>query len=527
MNKQYDKLLNQISSQNLPSLSTEYLALNKELLNLSVKNNNIYYQTVAHYNISYYYHRKCNIEESIRQAILSCNLSEENGILEYYIKSCNMLGICYNITFEHFMSLEYFLKGYYCCEDIKDYSYQIRIVNNIGNIFLYLGEYEEAINQYKKALRLKKEKHAYLHEGAYCLILLNLVECYIALDKQKTAQNLIEMVRPILKEQESKMLNFVILSNQAVLSFRSGEKAKAKEAIQKLLSITENYTEYEHLYCCYNRIKDVIFGLSDSEIYREYLEKLKWLTDQIDDYNFKSLYQVETIRYAKLQNDHELYVKALENHYNLAQNGAKSRKDTFSSSLFAKLELEKLIHERARIISQRNEYRELSQIDGLTQILNRYTVEEKIRNYLTTKVEGQVSALLLFDVDNFKIINDTLGHIGGDEVLKIIAKAMNTTFLADDTIGRLGGDEFVIYMNNISIDTEVAEEICQEKIQVLRDNIQKLVQHLSIEVTISLGTVLIKNNQQQFESLYQLADKSLYEAKNSGKNRTVISDIIV
>lgn len=160
--------------------------------------------------------------------------------------------------------------------------------------------------------------------------------------------------------------------------------------------------------------------------------------------------------------------------------------------------------------------------DFLTGIYNRSTTERLIRDYIEKNKNIDVfSAFLIIDLDNFKSINDNLGHMIGDKVLVEFAKKMQLSFTKNDIIGRLGGDEFVVFCKDA-----VSKEYIEEKSRLLNESFVKIKQELSINVDTSgcIGVALFKEHGSDFDTLYRNADSALYFAKYLGKNKTITFD---
>lgn len=152
--------------------------------------------------------------------------------------------------------------------------------------------------------------------------------------------------------------------------------------------------------------------------------------------------------------------------------------------------------------------------DDLTQILNRRTFTESAKQFLINYAKkGQSISFILFDIDNFKKINDTFGHLVGDKVLQDLTIKVKQHLDKDDLFGRYGGDEFGIFMpgKNVEDSTKTAERI---KLSLNDDKCS-----LPLTYTISMGIItIIPNHSTQLEMLYTNCDKALYMAKNNGRN---------
>jgi diguanylate cyclase (GGDEF)-like protein/PAS domain S-box-containing protein len=166
--------------------------------------------------------------------------------------------------------------------------------------------------------------------------------------------------------------------------------------------------------------------------------------------------------------------------------------------------------------------RQLARTDGLTGLNNlRYFNELAGHAFEVARRYHHPLSLLMFDIDNFKNVNDTGGHSSGDQVLIQTAQVVNAQLRTADIFGRIGGDEFVIIMPGINTQQafQMAERI---RTEVARLTIE-IAKH-PISVTISLGIAGIEENPNDdtVETLIQHADKALYAAKAAGRNQTFI-----
>lgn len=159
--------------------------------------------------------------------------------------------------------------------------------------------------------------------------------------------------------------------------------------------------------------------------------------------------------------------------------------------------------------------------DALTGLYNKGATVQLIENAITEcKGEG-LHALMIIDLDNFKAVNDTLGHAQGDKVLVDTAAALNSIFKGGDIVGRIGGDEFVVYMQNlksISNADVLATRVVNQVNFLLPADKQE------INVTCSIGIAIYPYHGTSYEELFNKADKAVYTAKANGKNGYRIYD---
>ena len=179
----------------------------------------------------------------------------------------------------------------------------------------------------------------------------------------------------------------------------------------------------------------------------------------------------------------------------------------------------KNIHEEKMLEISQNLYnyelKKKAEYDAVTELLNRATLEELISLNLKIDIMKGINVFMIFDVDNFKNINDTYGHPFGDVVLHEIANIFKKSFRAVDIIGRIGGDEFGIFLPQIS-----SMEWVAQKLNGVLPKVKRLSKELNIEksISISIGICEIKFLD-TFKDIFVKADKALYKAKKDGKNR--------
>ena len=164
---------------------------------------------------------------------------------------------------------------------------------------------------------------------------------------------------------------------------------------------------------------------------------------------------------------------------------------------------------------------ERAQRDMLTKLYNKGSSQEYIQAVLASNVPGKMAALMIIDLDNFKHMNDTMGHLFGDALLSEVAHSIQKQFRSEDIVGRVGGDEFLVFLGQIP-NTALAE---QKAIQVMKAIGEMAVQELTeVELSCSIGIAVYPECGQTYHELFQRADQALYRAKNQGKGRYCIAD---
>ena len=156
------------------------------------------------------------------------------------------------------------------------------------------------------------------------------------------------------------------------------------------------------------------------------------------------------------------------------------------------------------------------QKDALTLLQNKRSARLMMEHYLRHEGKKKMHACFFIDIDNFKHINDTLGHNAGDNLLVSFSKKLKTNFREADLLSRFGGDEFIVWMKNIP-----SREIAATKAEALR---KLIVSDGSFATTISIGISCYPDDGSTYDACLQQADEALYQAKKLGKNRYCFYD---
>lgn len=165
-----------------------------------------------------------------------------------------------------------------------------------------------------------------------------------------------------------------------------------------------------------------------------------------------------------------------------------------------------------QVVKAYSEAVEIAQTDSLTGIYNRATMQKLVENVLQLEV-ARAHAMFMIDIDNFKNINDSYGHIYGDKILLALTDVLRTSFGETEIIGRMGGDEFAVFIPQVHrhgdvvlLGTKLCENLSSCKVEGVR-------------VNCSVGVAVSPKDGNTFMKLYKNADKALYMAKSLGKSR--------
>ncbi len=173
-------------------------------------------------------------------------------------------------------------------------------------------------------------------------------------------------------------------------------------------------------------------------------------------------------------------------------------------------------HDISSIKKNQQEMEKLAYHDPLTGLVNRaYFKSQLSKSFEMTKRGHYKFALLYFDLDQFKRINDTLGHEAGDELLTLIGNRLTERLRTEDTVARLGGDEFAVIVGGVSDATDTSN-IAQDLLDIIKKPLA--LSAGEVIISASIGITLAPNDSDTIDSLLRNADLAMYKAKDAGRN---------
>lgn len=482
-----------------------------------------------------------NYGECLKNALsglsLYKDLKDYNGIVNTYM----MIGIVYFYSGDYSTALEYFISAKnHATDDSVPCHRAIAIANNIGEVYREAGDYEKALESFESGLSIAcecghGEKVAYVYNNIsqVYMILCDYDKayetCVKAMEKMHKADDRISIVTTEyifgellmhrgdyigaetyydrsfkkLKEMKNQFYMIELLINMSEL-----ERLKGREPVSYLIEALElaQSIESSSKACrVYKLLSEYYEFNGDYKRAMAYYKNYHMTEKAIEADNLSqrlALLLVE-IDYSKEKNDHE-------------------QLKSFSEKL--KRDRNLAIEELEKIRQENLHLQKLNIIDELTQVLNKRGIYNELRELLTVGAKDK-SALFIVDIDHFKKYNDTWGHIQGDKTLQVVAKALSSISIENFTVGRFGGEEFVCH----------AFVKSEEEAKNIAQNINKTVEYLQIQMdkvrknsylTVSIGGVIGEVTYDRVTHWLDVADKELYLAKDAGRNRFAIKEII-
>lgn len=180
-----------------------------------------------------------------------------------------------------------------------------------------------------------------------------------------------------------------------------------------------------------------------------------------------------------------------------------------------------MLHDISKRRAAASQVQHLAYHDTLTDLPNRSLLLDRVARALKRcRRKDEAGALLFLDLDNFKRINDSLGHSVGDLLLKQVARRLKAALRDEDTVARLGGDEFVVLIEGLCKDPSAADSGIEEIVRKVRDSLGEPYQleGRELHVTASIGTVIYPRDGDNADQLLRHADTAMYHAKGAGRD---------
>lgn len=433
----------------------------------------------------------------------------------YYILRCyNTMGIIESERANYYECLGYYIKSLQIAEKYTDFQFAAIIANNIGNVFVWLNEFEPAVPYLLHAYDLyHKEKRDDPRSGA--VIIINIIECYGCLgqfeESEKWYRTPFEFtdIEYCLREN-------LHLCNVIECRLQQQDGTDIYDLYDQVLENVKKYDDYISHFRSLLRVLKVCIAFE----HRSYCKRLMKVMDVLNknceiasfSYDYAEIKMHYYYTYHHLEDeDFSIYCDEYFKQSSLAFHLLQK---AYTRSMALRLDLEKIKDERQLVLHKNEQLEKNLELDPFTNVYNKVGLEKKGIERLNLSEDYQKHAMLVIDVDHFKNVNDVFGHKTGDEVLLRVAKVLQSIESDNILVGRFGGDEFIVfYYDYPSI------EVVQNLAKSLVERAKKIIITTTSEdhITFSIG-VCTKNGKANFESMFYNADKALYDCKQQGRN---------
>ena len=520
----------------------DYINTLKEIMSLPSENvdKDILAMTVYDLTINYQlYTSKENACDLLHEKQITINSYMNNSV--NYLELANISTCSTNTPINKLKSL------YKLIEPNKNvHHFMIELYDQIKEIYYSAGQYSLAVKTFKEQIKYFKNENshdlyqAYYNIANYLIYAGDFEESKIYLKKYESGKDKFNKREKFKIQLSSLKIRFAYIERNFDLMMELMDKFEPLQNITQELYQTNKYQLFKAITCQANNRKQCT---------EEFISQKEQLLEQTSEPNLIYLYEFLINYYiSSAQNDlAEVYFKKYSQITNTYPNkqidtdlvfGLREIQGNIEKDIIElELSLMSNKYQNSKIIIilsallvfflvsiciyiwlQKNKQKRLSETDELTRIFNRRAIFEQLTRL--QKPEGKnVHAIILFDLDHFKLINDKYSHLAGDKLLRHIVSLTKRNVRQEDAFGRIGGEEFIVCLKNL--DKNTAKLIVERIRRSFEQNSLQLEDDVEIIVTASFSITYIKKPIFKFESLYQKLDDALYQAKKMGRNKII------
>lgn len=494
----------------------EILQKASRLLEIAQLHQDSYYIAAALYFQAYYEFSRGNYKECLQHCFQSEEYCEKNEYLKILAYIHNLQGIVYSDLGDFLTSLHFLLKAYYLTMDHPEFEYHYAIINNLGTLFHDIDCEQRGIEYFIRAFQERRKMHLEfsLNDG---IILTNILMVYMKMNRAAEAAPWYETFLRYFKDND----HVVLTENRIMISifelWHRKDIAKLKQRLYDFLEAAPHTSDYKNTVRNYMDCIHICISLKlKDQAYLLYRNLEKMESHHPNSINSARLADIKVELAMQFCSKEELFLHLLEA-YRLNRKAREQEKRNNLQSMINKMDLENALYEQHIILQRNEELLRSNKLDPFTEVLNKTAFRNHVLEAIRGKRADEKGAFFILDIDNFKIINDTCGHLVGDQVIMKVAANLQNNLREEDLVGRIGGDEFCMYLNHISC----IEDIEKNALRII-DNIRNLnISKLQKQLTVSMG-ICIVDIEKDFEDIFMKADHALYEAKANGRDQFVV-----
>lgn len=494
----------------------------KKLYQESVKSYDYYYASIAKFYEGDAYLSLDDLTKACEPLLEAASLQQAHGYYDYLGKCYNVLGAVFYSQCDYVLSMKYFLNALDIAIDGKDQYTQALIYNNIAAVFLLYNDYSHSRQFFLKALHAKINKSNASETDHYITmrIHMNAGICLSAEGKSKEAKKYLDEVLAEVHDEEFETMQLYICEMGIAIHRQSGEIDNAIKYALRMVKYAEKLCNAETICVTY----ECIHFLIEQKYYDE-AKKFLMIDEAVSRKNQSLQNELRIIEewihlYTRLEDVESCHVY-YKKYYTLLQQNKGDDREKQLIALENRKMLTRMMNTNRKLLEQKSEFKKKTCIDSLTGLRNRNGLKQLMDSMLhKNRKKQRYINLAIIDIDYFKLINDSYGHLTGDKCIKEIANVICLMETERIYGVRFGGDEFFLIGNNIS--AKAWENI----IQKLQKNIREITVPANGE-TISLTTSIgvfshIPSATMEFHDYIHYADLALYQVKQNGRNHYLI-----
>ncbi len=468
-----------------------------------------------------------NVDEFFRAVTKAVPYLDQSKQWAMVARAYNMMAITSLNRGNAPIAMDYYLTGLSYCK-----KYQLReeeniIRLNLGNLYLYNGQYAEAQKYFEYVLRyLKKSQESEDYYSLMSCITVNIGKCYLLGEKTERVQECLdyvdrECVSHLQKPERLNVLCFKAHYYHAVgrISMRDACMEEIHEQVNADMAIMDVFDDFYEL--C-----ELLLKCEAEDMFWDILNVLEELTKNAKIINLQRRIISLKIKYYRTHHDNAGYLQATGLYYELSEIMEKENRQMIANMLSVRNSLERSNELRREVEQANARLQEKSETDPLTNLANRYRLNEySAQAFERALCGGKQFAVEILDIDYFKEYNDNYGHQAGDACIVAIAEELMR--MQNDRIfcARYGGDEFVIIYEGLT-SREVFAQAENLRERILARSIEHAYSKALPVVTISQGICHdTPGEENRAADFLHVADDMLYRVKRESRNNILLGQL--
>lgn len=407
--------------------------------------------------------------------------------------SLNGIGYTYVLLDEPAKGLPYLLESERIARETNPGTDLVNTLGSLSRAYLCMGEGERALECSLESVRVSREVGVLIKEAEN---LLGLGSVYLARHELVEAEACFQDSLVLARKHGYRFTEAGALRRLGQAVMQQSQTKPAISFMLEALAIAQEIGAKQETYLCLSDLAAICKEAGDFEAAFDYYQ------------------QFHSAKQSLFSEQAEFRIKSLEIAHELQQ-ATRENEIYYLRNVALQTEVEQRV--KAQAVAE-----QLAIVDSLTGLFNRRHLVELAEHQLEIATRYQRPfSLIMFDVDNFKKINDTFGHAAGDKVLTILSSNVQNSLRRSDVIGRYGGEEFVIILpeTNIEAALMIAERIRQDVASLM---IEFGRNRISVTISAGISGVVAPTKDDRIVQLIDRADQALYQAKHAGRNLTSV-----
>lgn len=454
-------------------------------------------------------------DDTVKALTKSITIEKTPEYLYLEADAYNMLGMLFAFVGYEAVALDNYLAAIENAKRNRNCEAQVQSLLNIGILYQGLLDYRKAMTYYQRGYEIANNNQG---SSQMLLMLLCLIQeaqllCRMGnYDDAARMKGEIDSYYQVVMQDEPLLSKYIL---EVWLEEHFGTEKQLAALIRKVREFLDTDAEYLEQIDFYVDFCDFLLKNGRVVETREFIDTLEEKLRATEFLHIQMRLEELEIQYHRQYGDEKKYLQACGHYMEIQQEYEQTLK------IFKKQNLDN-IGNLQELERQQQEFEIRSKCDLATGLLNKETLCYEIEAYLEERNRDVTDALVIIDIDDFKLINDSFGHLVGDEVISKLAELMKNVFCNGEICGRFGGDEFVVFMKAIEDIEDV--EACVES---FREDFSGIGfgKNQNIHNTVSIGVSYNRDINASYKTMFSCADEALMKAKEYGKNRVTFFEI--